>query len=351
MIRTTFALLAGLALGAAALPAQAQQSYPVPKGAPFTHKHSGLKLPPTLQGMPMFAIREVAADQLDIFFNYEISGKNELISVYVYRQTAGGVPVWFDRARFAIENRPDVYGDVAATPVSVFAPPGQTNTSGLAIAYRVGKGPFRSTGLALLPMGDWLVKVRYSSASLDPDALAARLRALLGELTWPDAVPNGIAALPVQPCATPLALTGQARELKPDGAAVTADAIMSVPIIPDPKNPAATKPAPPPASWCLDSTRTRIGAVYRPGGDTASYLLTINDAGRGLFVRPALSLKDEKPAWTIQLIETARTINFLRHDRLPPPDQSISIAEAGRYGSVVSTFGDSSISINSEYLK
>lgn len=349
MIRTTIALLASITPGLMAVPAQAQQSYPVPKGAPFTHKHSGLKIPETMLGMPMFAIREIAADQLDIFFNYEISGKNELISVYIYRQVSGGVPVWFDRARYSIENRPDVYGDVTPSAVTAFAPPGQTHTSGLAITYRVGKGPFRSTGLALMPMGEWLVKVRYSSASLEPEALAPRLRAVFEQLGMPGTVPNGIAALPVQPCATPLALTGKAAELKPDGGAVTADAIMSVPIPPDAKT---KNPVQPPASWCLDSTRPQVGAVYRPDGDTNAYLLTVNDAGRGVFVRPALVLKDEKPGWTVQLVENDRTVNFLRHDRLPPPDQAIAIVNAGRYGSIVRTFGaDIGITINSEYMK
>ncbi|MDF7773810.1 hypothetical protein P1X14_01000 [Sphingomonas sp. AOB5] len=347
MIRKTIALLTGLLLTLAALPAAAQQSYAVPKGAPFVHKHSGLKLPDTLLGMPMSAIREVAEDQLDIFFNYQLPGRNELVSVYIYRLPIGGVPVWFDRARHSIESRTDVYGTVTPLGVTAFAPPRQTSTSGLALVYRLaGTSPFRSTGLALLPMGEWLVKIRYSSDSLSAEALAPRLRAVLDQLGWPAGIANSVPARPVRPCTTPLALSGEARELVPDEETLSADGSASLRI--PTGEPAGTVPE----DWCLDPTTSPVGGIYRPADAPQGYLLTINDAGRAVFVTPVAVERGAKPAWVVQLIEAARTVNFLRHDRLPSPDQAVEIVNSGRYGSITTTFGLSrTITINSEWLK
>ncbi|UZK64799.1 hypothetical protein [Sphingomonas sp. M1-B02] len=341
-----FAALAAGMLLTIAIPAIAQaqpRNLPI-TGKAFEHQHSKLRLPGELLGFRMTRLIENAPDQLDVVALWDSPDNKEAISVYVYRFVLGAVPVWFDRARVAIETRADVYGSVTRLPGAMaFVPPGQSTASGLATTYAT-QGRFRSTGVALLPMGEWLVKVRYSSATLAPEQLAPRVQAVLAALTWPDKIGAAPAAVPIEPCATPLIFAGKANPAKQDSGSALMAALMAT--AEGAKDDPVKRPAAP-ASWCRDPALVEAGAVYRPDASASSYLIAINDAGRGVRVGPNLASailakdmkRDSKPSWSIGMIELARHINFPAVDRLPAPQQVIDIIKQGRYDSMVTSWG------------
>ena len=151
-------VIAGISLSLvllAAVPAAAQQPRPldIPADQPFAHANSGMTLPATLGGLPRIIAREYEAPQLDVNVEYATPDRGEDISVYLFRSTAGSVPMWFDRAVLAVETRP-LYGNpTRATLSPAFTPPGQSTASGMIAAWNVS-GDYRSTALAVVPMGE-----------------------------------------------------------------------------------------------------------------------------------------------------------------------------------------------------
>lgn len=231
-------------------------------------------------------------------------------------------------------------------------PPGQSAASGLIATFAASNAPFRSTGVAIAPLAEWLVKIRNSSASVAPEALADRIKAVLAALKWPVAA-AAPAAAEVRQCASPLAFSGPAAAVKEDGTGAVATAIMSVQLPPKPGD----KPRPVPV-WCRDPMQLGYGTLYRADGETDGYLLAISDAGLAVRVQPNAAnivAKEAKtgaaPNWSVQLIELHRTTNYVPRDRMPTPDDAAKVVNEGRYSSRVTTWGDSRIEISADALK
>ncbi|KQN25059.1 hypothetical protein ASE86_01975 [Sphingomonas sp. Leaf33] len=333
----------------AAVPATAQQGpriLPVSADAAWVHANSGLTLPVTLIGLPRTQVREFEGPELDVVGTYT-DGPGEL-TVYVYRTLSGAVPVWFDRAVWAIESR-DGWGTLTpiAAPVAV-APPGRGTASGLAQGWTIAGGPYRGTAVALLPMGEWLVKLRYSSKADDGPTALAKVRTALAGLTWPAAAVDAAAAVPVAACPDALRFKGQAKALAPDLTSSMMGALLA--------NASTIKrgTSAPARIWCRDAATVPMGAVYRPDAQGDGYLLALSDAGRGIWVGPAatgLVAKDKKIAWGVDFITPGRTIVFPEQDRLPAPEQVLTIA-SGRPNSVVTTWGkERTVTISPDALK
>lgn len=342
-------LAATLAFAAAAMmlgtPAAAQQAKElgVPAGKPYAHEPSGLQLPATLAGAPRIKAITIGEDLLDVSANYESSNRAELLSLYVYRQASGALPVWFDRARWAIENRSDVYGKpVAAVGAPSFVPPGQQTASGLIATYTLNKGPYRSTGVAILPFGAWLVKLRYSSKTMEAASLATAMHTALAELEWPGIVPAAPPAVPIADCSTRLAASGKSRPVPADFKAMLMTAIVGAAArTPSMEDAPSTRSV----SWCRDTTALKEGTVYRPDAATDRYLIALSDAGRGVLVDPSpanslpLEGKPAAPSWNVAFVDLGTTAYFQAQDRLPSPSHVLKQVVRGSVSSRVVTHG------------
>ncbi len=343
---------------------------PVDQGKSYRHELSGLVIPATLGGLPRTSARAFAPDHLDEAFNFATPDVGEDITVFVFRNVSGSVPVWFDRVTSAIEHR-EVYGDTTiAAPATAFTPPGQRTASGLIEVWRPGKGRYRSTGMAFMPLGpQWYVELRYSSATVTPAAMDARLREVIGAIGWPGRIESQPAATPVTDCTTPLALTGRASAIAA-GQQSSANILLGAMVASMAGKHSAKDPRQPPRAWCRDTGSYGLPAqhgVYRPIGTSDQYLLAFNDAGRGIWVAPntlALTVNGEAAAksgatggapaltWSIAVDDIAQTIGFADRDRLPPPDQAAAIVRSEPYASKTSTWGDKrNVTINSSALK
>jgi hypothetical protein len=283
---------------------------------------------------------------------YAAPDLGEPYSVYIHRNVAGGVPIWFDRARSMIEQRTTL-GTPTLHSAAAFVPPGRANASGLLATYALAGKAYRSTGLAMVPVGEWLIKMRASSQTLPPSELEARMKSALAQIVWPTkmaAAPTAApTAAPVAACATGLAVSGDAKPAAKDessggemllGALIGQMAAMKEP----------PKRAEPPIAtrWCRDPVQVPGGAVYRADGQVDGYLIALGDAGPAVSAgrsagRLILEAVEEKKAggdrYEVQLIFLAQTMTSGLLDRLPPPGQALDIVKEGRFATAFGTWG------------
>lgn len=289
-------------------------------GKPYRFAHSGIVTPATLDGMQRVDVRQLGDDELDVFAVYQ--NQSDAITVYVYRSLIGSVPVWFDRAKESIELRREMFGTVAPVTPVAFTPPGQSTASGLVAGWTLGKAPYRGTALAMLPVGEWLVKIRYSSTSLDGPAVAARIPAVLATLGWPSIIAAATAAAPIAECPSALTLSASAKPVS-DAKALQQSALAGGLVA----MAAASKGETPPATWCRDPVPARIGAAYRRNAATDAYLLAISDSARGLLVAPDVIAQEVAQSegrtlrqWSVSLYDPGSVAVYPPMDALPTPD-------------------------------
>lgn len=343
--------------------AQQPRAIEVKAGEAFRHAHSGLQFPARVAGLDRRRVLELEQEQLDVIADYGTIEQGEVFTFYVFRNVSGDVPVWFDRARWMIEHR-DVLGKAEASEAAAFVPPGRREAAGLAATYTLMGKDFRSTGVAVLPLGEWYVKLRASSKTRSPADLLAAMKAALAELRWPDQLPAAPAAVPVQACAGALATAGEAKLVAAGGKSGT-DALMSsilggalIATVKDKSQPQAR-----PVLWCRDAFQTMQAGAYRADNGTDSYLLAVADAGRAISAAPdpagvleALadqSRAKKKPSYVVHFELLSQTLMSPPYDRLPPPEQAIAIIREGKFASAVPTWGKQkgNININSSVVK
>ncbi|HEX8626208.1 MAG TPA: hypothetical protein VF782_14180 [Allosphingosinicella sp.] len=328
--------------------AQGPRAIELSAKAVFKHRHSKVELPPVLTGLPRTRSTEFEADQLDTLSEYATAGLGEVHTVYIYRNVAGGLPIWFDRARWMVEHRRGI-GTATLHAAGDFVPPGRTNASGLLATYALSGNSFRSTGLALVPVGEWLVKLRSSSQSLSAAELEARMKAALAEIVWPKKMAPAPAAAPVVPCTTALALSGDAIPVVGDdksGAAMLFGALLGQ--MGATKEPPKQAAVPPQARWCRDPTELAEAGVYRADEQKNGYLLAVGDAGRAITAGPSagqalIDLDEQKKAgserYEVQMVLLSMRAASRLLDRLPPPAQALAIVKEGRFASSYGTWG------------
>jgi len=350
--------MAALAAGMMVATPVAAQPIGAPVGAkagkPYRFKQSGIVAPAELDGMRRVDVRQLGADELDVFAVYQ--NGSDAITVYVYRSLAGSVPVWFDRARASVEQRREMFGTVTPVVPTAFTPPGQSSTSGLMAGWTLTKPPYRGTALAILPIGEWLVKVRYSSTTLDGAGVAARIPAVLGALAWPKSIPSGPAAAPVADCATPLAFAATAAPVTDakmlQSAALTGGLVAAAE---GEKKAAATTPPP---IWCRDPAPAQIGAAYRRDGASDNYLLAISDSGRGIAVEPDVIARELGQAegrtvqqWSVALYEPGSIATYAPMTGLPGPDAVLANLNRPILARTTTWGKKRNVSINPEVFK
>ena len=343
------AILLGAAGAAGAQPQP--KALEVKAEAPFRHAHARLELPPRVGGIARSRVAELEPDQLDTIVDYTAPDLSSAYTFYIYRNVAGALPVWFDRAAWMIEHRDALGTATRHGTAAAFVPPARSEAAGLLATYDLSGKDFRSTGIALVPLGEWYVKLRASSKTLSAAELESAMKAALAELRWPKSMPPAAAAMPVERCATALALRDEAKPIEGSeraGESTILNAIMGIAVA----NAAKKKGEPAPVRttiWCQDAAQALQAGVYRADGATDSYLLALSDAGRAIWAGPdpGLSIlsqidakaKADKPTFLVKLLLLPRTLTSRAYDRLPPPNQALAIVKEGHFASAVPTWG------------
>jgi hypothetical protein len=348
--------------GAGGAAADQPRPIEVKAGDAFPHAHSGLQFPARVAGLARTRVLELEQDQLDVIADYGTVEQGEVFTFYIFRNVSGDVPVWFDRARWVLEQR-EALGKAEATEVGAFVPPGRREAAGLAASYALSGKDFRSTGVALMPLGEWYVKLRASSKTRSPTELLAAMKGAIAELRWPGSLPSARAAVPVQACTGALATAGEAKPVASRGKSGS-DALMSSilggVIIAGVKDKA--QPAARPVVWCRDTFQTMLAGAYRADGASDTYLLAVADAGRAIWAvpDPAGQLdqltdrhKAKKPSYVVEFELMTQTLMSPPYDRLPPPEQAIAIVREGKFASGTPAWGKGkgNININTSVMK
>ena len=357
-------LLAAIALCLAA-PAVAQQPPPLKLGATeaYHHKPTGLTVPVTLDGLTR-TLASAYTPELDEALGFDNPANTETLTVFVFRNVTGSVPVWFDRVDW-VASRRDVYGGVTQLhPALPFAPTGRGKASGLITTYAVSRGPYRSTAIAFMPLGPgWYVSLRYSSKTLDPAALETHLLGAVSALGWPVELEPQPAIVPIENCTAALTVSAQAKPASRDKSitgSLLFGALISSADDETKRKMEKDEPPKPATLWCRDiaaSAGLQNAGVYRPVGTNDRYLIAYQDAGRGVLVEPdtmsALLTKGAgKPTWSIAEFDLGSVSIFTPRDRLPEPDATRKIVASEPVASKATTWGkDRQITINPDFLQ
>ena len=338
-------------------PAQAQRALEIESDAAWEHPHSGIEVPATLAGLPRNRGTEFAPDFLNVGFSFRDGEDVEEISLYIYRDTNGGVPVWFEQARRGIEGR-DIYADPKlAFAIEQYGWPGNDAWQGQRAVYDTPDSTYStSTGLVLFSVDGWYVKMRATSATRSASELRDWIDTAFGELTAPMSEFRQEPVIAVTDCEEKLSFK-KAKDAKTDGASSLVNALLGG-MISEKVTEKRVEEGPGPAvAWCRDSSLSGMQVAYRADASTDSYLIALGDSGMGVSVAPDLgaALLSDKPSkkksYSITVITEAQRINFVPQNRLPSLQRVLEVINANRRVSATSTWGDDSkVEINSDAL-
>ena len=295
----------------------------------------------TLLGLPRVALTDSTDAEWDVAAQFNDPAVATSATVYIFHAAVPSVAIWFDRAAFALLHRQSFGGAAPASPVTSFAVPGSAVPGGLRRVFRPTRGPYKSSGLAVMPVGEWMVAVRLSSTEFDPAALDARLAALVTEIGWPapstpatGSPAPGIATV-VAPCTDRIDFH-QAKLRKPDLSQALLGSLLAANSAKTTSVSGGTTP------WCREGDGRDNYGIYRKAGATNSYMLALGDAGRSADVFPGLALSG-MPAtggYTVTLADVdGSVVTYPSFDALPKPEQVLDLIARRRPVSRTATNG------------
>lgn len=306
------ACAAGLCVTLAATMVQAQpapRAIEAPQGEAWVHQQTGLVLPAKAAESKRRQIMDATDKELDVWSHYDHPQDDFMVTIYVYRPGIGDVPLWFDRARIAVETT-YLAGHEGSMPEPVsFDPPGSVQRSALRIAYDLPPGgTLTSTVLAVLPLGEWLAKVRISSDRLTAADLDRRLDAFISALGWPKPEDEAPEAVVLRPCDKPLTFK-TAKKVQPNTMQELQDLAFT--------RIGATGLH----SFCRDRQEGLSWGLYQSQGGEKGYVLAIQDAGRSIGVARRWAVSQQSRGYMVHFINVDEISAYPAFDRLPSPEQ------------------------------
>ncbi len=331
------ALCVAIALYAAPLAAQQAKPMQLDMANGWTHQKSGLRFPKEIKALPFSSATQFADGEWDVSLQYSPADQSDAVSIYVYQAAVQDVGLLFAESRNSLENRKQVYRSVSPlAPVAAFTPPGQNNASGLRVAYNT-EGAYKSTALAIAPLGrDWVVKFRVSSTTLSATELDARLTDAIGLLGWPEDKYKHVEGIEAQNCTSSLPPFKKAKRIKADGGNALLNAIFASAISEkaDEAEMDAEAEEQSTSRYCRDQSTQFPFGIYRPDNAVDRYIISLGDSGRAVFVEPDMAsmLLDDSDTkkgthYTIRMIVPGVVETYATHDRMPSPDQVVSVIE------------------------
>lgn len=326
-----FALSSPLAAAPINLPASA--------GKDYVHKSTGIRLPFNLAGLSRQSVQGFAGPETEIAGDYRNSDGSEDLTIYLFRNVSGSVPVWFDKSRGYILSMHDKYPRATSLGIRPFAPRGQRVTSGLMEVF-TAQGKSRSTGLMILPVNGFYAKIRFSSAALDSIQLEQQMLAAANAIDWSSRV-AAAAAIPVADCPSPLPIRAPAKiaVLNDQDRNMSAYLLAALAKVQAKEDREA-------GNYCREPGKTQENdGLYRPDGDDDKYLVAIADSGRAVtmsrnFIAAAAARALDKPMrYAVSFVDLEETRNFPEFDTIPTPEQVIKHVGGTDPISVSATWG------------
>ncbi|WP_294238049.1 hypothetical protein [uncultured Sphingomonas sp.] len=310
----------------------------VPANKGWMHAQTRLVVHSSVAGLSRIAITDATTSEHDIAVTLENPDKSVFATLFLFHPSVPSVPLWFDRSRTAIEERRifEKGAPASADPIA-FAPLDAGPAGALRQSYSLLSSPYRSTSLAVIPMGEWMLVVRLTAKTLTADALDGKMNEVIAALkpivATTAAYPGP--AVPIRPCAvqTDFAHLPKAKMEKPGGADVVGNLLMSAVMAnykPDPET-HVVKPA---TALCRDGAAQTAYGVYRwdePASD--GYTIALYDAGRTVSVYPGIMSQIEKRktmSYSVVLHHVDDSADsYPSFDGLPRPEQVFDLIAKG----------------------
>ena len=309
---------------ALATPAAGQmRSLGVPNDNGWQHARTGLVLWGKFGAFERDDLRDNGTGELDISTTYRTADRKTTATIYLYRPGLVDVPLWFDRSHTAVLLNPTIKASGPANVVR-FAPPGSATQSALRVVYPVAGRAGSATGLAMIPFGEWLVKVRLTSDAMEPAALDAALLDVIGKIRWPASIAQAKVATPVQPCPAKLKFR-KAKPIPPDLGQAMLASVLGI-AVRDKKDAPGFVPGNL-ADYCLEANAGPEYSVYRAAASTTNYVIAIGDSGAVAFVGPEFSLTGDKGRFGVSVTDKDSSDNYPAFSAMPSPQQVVEMIE------------------------
>jgi len=155
-------------------------SLATPAAADWTHKESGVSLPDAIGDMRGHGERDLSnGERQDVWIQYGTD--TEPVTLYVYRSSFPNPALWFERTRTAMLDNVGAF-DTAPPPRAVAV--GGPAPNALRAEYPLAGTPWKATAVALVGNGEWIVKARVTSQTLDPAGVARRMDRFLAAIRF-----------------------------------------------------------------------------------------------------------------------------------------------------------------------
>lgn len=309
--------LIGIGLAAVALcmsvPAGSQlRVVETTSGSVWQHAGSGTSFPVAIGPLERTAVRDTGTKELDVIVGYKSPDEADELTFYLFKTQIVNASLWFDRALDAVMLRPGLVPGTARPEPQLFEPKPSRGVTGLRASLPITFGKYRASGIAMFPVGSWLLKIRLSSANSDLARLDALLTSAVTALDLP--APAGEpAAKPVVPCRDSISLKPVrfATRSKDDAGQILAASLVGA--VPRQSQ-----------DYCRDRPGTAQLGVYRPRGAQDAYVAAISDAGRAIVVEPGIGSARNRPVYTFSALELGRSMIYRPLIALPEPAEALA---------------------------
>lgn len=299
-------------------------------GEPYEHEASAVTFKSQVANLSRTTVR-IFKSENDISAMYQGDGGETFATIYVTRVGTPDPYLWFHRVSGLVAQREGFEPMMAAgIQPEFFTAPGFDRPSGVRASYTIRNSALRSTGIALMAYGHWLVKIRVTSGALDRNDLDGLMDRFVSGFSLPSATGNEPVPYLVQSCSDKLQMASDAVQLKPTTVMATAQGVieMSAHVVDDDERPIPSR-----VEFCVDQNSDARFSLYRPNGTHSGYLLSYDDTGSALIVgyggHSFLSgLKQgEHPSFGFGLVHQMpdRSEIFAAFDKLPTPELAAKI--------------------------
>ncbi|MFY9349963.1 MAG: hypothetical protein WBL20_05820 [Sphingobium sp.] len=327
----------------------------------WTHKASRIGFPPAIAGFARSAVQDLSGGpQLDMSIAYDDPLSRAHVNIYVYHAAMPTTALWFDVAATMIATN-EGFGTVTPAGVpATFALPGHPVAAGLRQSFTITKIG-RSSGVALIGVGEWVVKLRLTSPTHDAAQTDALIARIMDGIAWPAKLPPLALAEPLTPCAAPLQFGPLAEKAPQDGATLLLAAIRGRVARDDAEKAAKEKRAPAPPTLCIHPDRI-MGRLplYQHMGEDGGYIIPLGDSGVLIDITrdPVVGLLAKeagagKPTpFGVTVMKHDRWEQYPNYATMPAPMQAVQIVQSETPLSTTSMLGKGSqITIASDALK
>lgn len=317
--------LTQLGLTSAAL-AQPQQ-IEVDASQNWSHKWTGLTIPPQYEGYVRGEVSAFVPDELNVAVQLLDENRETYLTVYIYRAASPNISIWSDRALTALVTNPRLGNPVPGQlVVGRFTPLNDSGAdSGFHAVTSLEGARMKATGVSLFAHDDWIIKIRASSSALG----SAEITDLIGRvISGLGLGGSGVSYPPVtliEPCEEDLefATKLKLRQFDMMGQMLFPTIAGEISVAEKGRDAAGE-------TWCRDRQSSAQVGIYRSGNGKDSYFAALGDSGIGAFVAKFGARELFKTSgYLVKTSDGAEERTWPLFDKLPHP---LVIAE--NYGSV-----------------